>query len=121
MCSTSRRWGCTRATRIASGARAHNLKNIDVAIPVGSFTCVTGVSGSGKSTLVEDVLHAHALRARGRPVDFVGACDGVDGLDAFADVVMVDQTPLSRSSRSNPATYLKAMDPLRARFADTDD
>jgi excinuclease ABC subunit A len=109
-----------RWVRIA-GARAHNLKSIDVAFPVGRFTCVTGVSGSGKSTLVVDVLYAQALRARGKPVDFVGACDGVSGLDAFADVVLVDQEPLARSSRSNPATYLKAMDELRARFAKTPD
>jgi excinuclease ABC subunit A len=103
------------------GARAHNLQRIDVRIPRGRFTCVTGVSGSGKSTLVEDVLYAQALRARGRPVDFVGACDSVDGLDAFSDIVLVDQAPIGRSSRSNPATYLKAMEELRQRLAHTDE
>jgi excinuclease ABC subunit A len=102
-------------------ARAHNLKGIDVELPRHRFSVVTGVSGSGKSTLVEDVLYARALRARGRPVDFVGACDGVDGLDGFADVVLVDQTPLGRSSRSNPATFLKAMDELRRQLAATDE
>jgi excinuclease ABC subunit A len=104
-----------------AGARAHNLKHVDARFPIGAFSCVTGVSGSGKSSLVVDVLCANALRAYGQPVDFVGACDGVAGLDAFAGVVLVDQSPLARSSRSNPATYLKAMDELRARFARTAD
>jgi excinuclease ABC subunit A len=103
------------------GARAHNLKAIDVALPVGRFSVLTGVSGSGKSTLLVDVLHGQAMRARGKPVDFVGACDGVSGLDGFAEVALIDQEPLSRSSRSNPATYLKAMDELRKQLAATDD
>jgi excinuclease ABC subunit A len=103
------------------GARAHNLRGIDVALPVGRFSCLTGVSGSGKSSLLVDVLHGNALRQRGLPSDNVGACDAVEGLEAFADVVLVDQAPLGRSSRSNPATYLKAMDELRARFAKTHD
>jgi excinuclease ABC subunit A len=114
------REAASSAIRVA-GARAHNLRGVDAEFPVGRFSCVTGVSGSGKSTLIVDVLYAQALRARGEPVDFVGACDGVEGLDAFADVVLVDQSPLSRSSRSNPATYLKAMDELRQRFARTAD
>jgi excinuclease ABC subunit A len=87
------------------GAQAHNLKQLDVAFPVGRFSCVTGVSGSGKSSLVVDVLHEK------------GACAKIEGLDAFSEVVLVDQSPLARSSRSNPATYLKAMDELRQRFA----
>lgn len=103
------------------GARAHNLKNVDVTLPVGRFSCVTGVSGSGKSSLIVDVLYSHALRQRGEPVDYLGPCTRVDGLDAFTEVVLVDQSPLSRSSRSNPATYLKAMDELRQRFAKTAD
>jgi excinuclease ABC subunit A len=103
------------------GARAHNLRGIDVALPAGRFACLTGVSGSGKSSLLVDVLYGNALRLRGKPSDDVGACDGIVGLDAFADVVLVDQQPLGRSSRSNPATYLKAMDELRARFAKTSD
>jgi excinuclease ABC subunit A len=103
------------------GASAHNLKDLDVELPLGRFTCVTGVSGSGKSSLIVDVLYANALRARGKPVDYVGPCAGVSGLDALADIVLVDQTPLGRSSRSNPATYLKAMDELRSRFAKTAD
>jgi excinuclease ABC subunit A len=103
------------------GARAHNLRGIDVALPVGRFSCLTGVSGSGKSSLLVDVLHGNALRSRGQPVDSVGACSKLEGLERFSDVVLVDQAPLGRSSRSNPATYLKAMDELRARFAATAD
>jgi excinuclease ABC subunit A len=91
------------------GASAHNLKGVDAAFPVGRFSCVTGVSGSGKSSLVVDVLHQRA------------ACARIDGLDAFSDVLLVDQSPLGRSSRSNPATYLKAMDELRQRFAKSKD
>ncbi|HEX9102733.1 MAG TPA: excinuclease ABC subunit A, partial [Polyangia bacterium] len=102
-------------------ARAHNLRGIDVALPVGRFSCLTGVSGSGKSSLLVDVLYGNALRLRGQPVDSVGACGKIEGLDAFADVVLVDQAPLGRSSRSNPATYLKAMDELRQRFAKSKD
>ncbi len=107
--------GCVRVV----AARAHNLKRVTVEIPRGALTCVTGVSGSGKSTLVEDVLYANLLRARGKAVDFVGACDAVEGADDFADVVMVDQSPLARSSRSNPATYLKAFDEIRKLLAAT--
>jgi excinuclease ABC subunit A len=102
------------------GARANNLRGLDVDLPAGKLTCVTGVSGSGKSTLVVDVLWANAQRARGQAVDNVGHCDALVGLDAFHDVVLVDQSPLARSSRSNPATYLKAMDELRQRFARTE-
>ena len=103
------------------GARAHNLQRLDVALPIGRFACLTGVSGSGKSSLLVDVLYGNALRLRGQPVDSVGACTSLQGLDAFTDVVLVDQSPLGRSSRSNPATYLKAMDELRQRFAKTVD
>jgi excinuclease ABC subunit A len=103
------------------GARAHNLQGVDVALPIGRFSCVTGVSGSGKSSLLVDVLYGNALRLRGQPVDRLGPCTSVRGLDGFGDVVLVDQSPLGRSSRSNPATYLKAMDELRQRFAKSDD
>jgi excinuclease ABC subunit A len=102
-----------------AAARAHNLKSIDVRFPAGRFDVITGVSGSGKSSLIVDVLYANALRARGQAVDYVGPCAGVRGLDRFAEVVLVDQSPPARSSRSNPATYLKAMDELRKRFAAT--
>ena len=101
------------------GARANNLRGVDARFPLGRLVCVTGVSGSGKSTLVVDVLWANAQRARGEAVDFVGRCDALRGLDRVSRVELVDQSPLARSSRSNPATYLKAMDELRARFAST--
>jgi excinuclease ABC subunit A len=101
------------------GARANNLRGVDARFPLGRLVCVTGVSGSGKSTLVVDVLWANAQRARGEAVDFVGRCDAIRGLERVARVELVDQSPLQRSSRSNPATYLKAMDELRARFAAT--
>jgi excinuclease ABC subunit A len=103
------------------GARAHNLKNIDVRIPLGAFTCVTGVSGSGKSTLVHDVLCASLLRARGRWDRLVGEHDGVEGAAYLEDVVLVDQSPIGRTPRSNPVTYLKAFDGIRELFAATPD
>src|SRR6184192_1224294 len=106
------------------GARLHNLKGVDVRIPLGTLTVVTGVSGSGKSTLVHDVLYRQ-LEARltgshgakqhlGEPVGEVRA---VEGWDAIADVVLVDQAPIGRTPRSNPVTYIKAFDELRALFA----
>ena len=103
------------------GARCHNLKNLDVAIPLGRITCVTGVSGSGKSSLVENVLYGNFMRALGRPCDDVGECDALLGIEALDDVILVDQTPLARSSRSNPATYLKAFDEIRKLLAKTDE
>jgi excinuclease ABC subunit A len=106
------------------GARLHNLQGVDVRIPLGALTVVTGVSGSGKSTLVHDVLYRQ-LEARlrgghsakqhlGEPV---GGLDALDGWDALLDVVLVDQTPIGRTPRSNPVTYVKAFDDLRALFA----
>src|SRR5947199_5842921 len=107
-----------------SGARLHNLAGVDVRIPLGTLTVVTGVSGSGKSTLVHDVLYrqlearltgAHTAKQHlGEPVGEVRA---VEGWDAIADVVLVDQAPIGRTPRSNPVTYIKAFDELRALFA----
>jgi excinuclease ABC subunit A len=103
------------------GASAHNLKNIDVRIPLGAFTCVTGVSGSGKSTLVHDVLCGSLLRRKGRWDRSVGSHDRIEGGEFVDEVVLVDQSPIGRTPRSNPVTHLKAFDPIRELFAATRD
>jgi excinuclease ABC subunit A len=103
------------------GATEHNLKDIDVEIPLGLFTVVTGVSGSGKSTLVHDVIHAGIKRAKGDWDKAVGACRRIEGVELVSDVVLVDQAPIGRTPRSNPVTYLKAFDPIRELFASTKD
>jgi excinuclease ABC subunit A len=101
------------------GAREHNLKGIDVAIPLGVFCCVTGVSGSGKSTLVNETLHhsvANRLhQAKLRP----GAHDGVDGLSQIDKIINIDQSPIGRTPRSNPATYTGVFDHIRQLFTQT--
>ncbi len=99
-------------------ARGNNLKGVSVDVPVGLFTCVTGVSGSGKSTLVNDTLYAtvarklYASHAEAKP------CDGIEGLDAFDKVINVDQSPIGRTPRSNPATYTGLFSPIRDLFAE---
>ncbi|MGE0444746.1 MAG: excinuclease ABC subunit UvrA [Vicinamibacterales bacterium] len=103
------------------GATEHNLKDIDVDIPLNTITCVTGVSGSGKSTLVHDVLYAAIKRAKGDWDRRVGSHQSLEGLEYITDVVLVDQTPIGRTPRSNPVTYLKAFDPIRELFALTKD
>lgn len=100
------------------GARANNLKNIDVRFPLGVMTVVTGVSGSGKSTLVRDILYRALLRHLGEPADAPGAFAGLSGdLSRIEAVEFIDQNPIGKSTRSNPATYLKAYDEIRALFA----
>ncbi len=100
------------------GARAHNLKDLTVRIPLGRLVAVSGVSGSGKSTLVRDVLYnSYARRVKGVVQLDVGEHVGIDGLDAVADLLLVDQSPLGRSARSNPVTYMKAWDEIRQVFA----
>ncbi len=100
------------------GAREHNLKNVDVEMPLGVFTCVTGVSGSGKSTLVHDVLYRNLLRAKGQsPDQEPGACKSITGVHRIGDVVMVDQAPLARTPRSTPILYLGLFDWIRELFA----
>src|SRR5438309_3552045 len=114
----------TRRWLALSGARLHNLAGVDMRIPLGTLTVVTGVSGSGKSTLVHDVLYrqlearltgAHTAKQHlGEPVGEVRA---VEGWEAIGDVVLVDQAPIGRTPRSNPVTYIKAFDELRGLFA----
>jgi excinuclease ABC subunit A len=104
---------------LVRGAREHNLKDIDVAVPLGVFCCVTGVSGSGKSTLVNETLHhsvANRLhQAKLRP----GAHDGVDGLSQIDKIINIDQSPIGRTPRSNPATYTGVFDHIRQLFTQT--
>ena len=99
------------------GAAEHNLDDIDVAIPLNRLVCVTGVSGSGKSTLVQDVLYPALLKHKGKPTESAGAHKGITGADSIGDVVMVDQTPIGRTTRSNPASYVGAFDAIRDLFA----
>ncbi|HSK79803.1 MAG TPA: excinuclease ABC subunit UvrA [Thermoanaerobaculia bacterium] len=103
------------------GARAHNLKNVDVELPLGALVAVTGVSGSGKSTLVENVLYGTYQRSRGVVDVEPGECDSLTGLEGLVDVSLVDQRPLGRSSRSNPITNVKAYDEIRKLFSGTAD
>jgi excinuclease ABC subunit A len=103
------------------GASEHNLKGIDIEIPLGLLTCVTGVSGSGKSTLVHDVIYAALKRAKGDWDRRIGAHRKLEGAEFVSDVVLVDQAPIGRTPRSNPVTYLKAFDPIRELFATTKD
>ncbi|HEY7516571.1 MAG TPA: excinuclease ABC subunit UvrA, partial [Vicinamibacteria bacterium] len=105
---------------VVKGARVHNLKGIDVRIPLGALTVVTGVSGSGKSTLVHDVVCA-ALHRRGRRVELPAGGAVVEGVEFVDEVEIVDQSPIGRSPRSNPVTYLKAFDGIRELFAATPD
>jgi len=99
------------------GACEHNLKNVDVRIPLKRLVCVTGVSGSGKSTLVEDVLYPALLKYRGKPTEAPGQFAGLAGAELIDDVIMVDQNPIGRTTRSNPASYVGAFDAIRALFA----
>ena len=99
------------------GAAAHNLRQIDVSLPLGALVAVTGVSGSGKSSLVKNVLWANYHRGRGVVDVDPGRCRALEGLERLDDVILVDQAPLGRSSRSNPVTYTKAYDQIRKLFA----
>jgi excinuclease ABC subunit A len=102
------------------GATLHNLKNLDVMLPLGTLTVITGVSGSGKSTLVHNVLF-RAMTSKRNGASIKEFCDRLDGDENIQDVVIVDQSPIGRTPRSNPATYMKAFDAIREVFAETPD
>ncbi|QDF95130.1 excinuclease ABC subunit A [Azoarcus sp. DD4] len=99
------------------GARQHNLKRIDVAFPLQRLVCLTGVSGSGKSTLIQDVLYPALAKHFGEAADTPGSFDRLEAVDKLRGVVMVDQSPIGKSSRSNPVSYVGAWDPIRNLFA----
>lgn len=102
-----------------TGARGNNLKNVTVSFPLGVLCLVTGVSGAGKSTLVQDTLYRALCRRKRKDAPKPYPCDDVYGDGQIDDVVLVDQSPIGRSPRSNPVTYIKAFDQIRAVFADT--
>ena len=103
------------------GARVNNLKDIDVEIPLGIMTVVTGVSGSGKSSLVNEILYKHLAKSLNRARTIAGDHDGIDGLESLDKVIAIDQSPIGRTPRSNPATYTGVFDMIRALFAGTTD
>ena len=103
------------------GAREHNLKNIDVKIPLGIMTVVTGVSGSGKSSLINEILYKTLARDLNRARTIPGDCDGIEGIDQLDKIIDIDQSPIGRTPRSNPATYTGVFDLIRDLFAATPD
>jgi len=104
---------------VIRGATGNNLKSVDVEIPIGLLTCVTGVSGSGKSTLVNDTLYRRAAQVLNKASEAGAPCDGVDGLEYFDKIVDIDQSPIGRTPRSNPATYTGLFTPIRELFSAT--
>ncbi len=106
---------------VVRGARENNLKNIDVEIPLGIMTCITGVSGSGKSSLTNEILYKHLVRDLNRARTVPGDHDGIDGIEQLDKVIAIDQSPIGRTPRSNPATYTGVFDMIRELFAGTPD
>lgn len=105
---------------VVSGARQNNLRSIDVTIPLEQFVCVTGASGSGKSSLIHDIVHKRLVSLFHDSRVFAGEHDSLTGSEHLSDVIDIDQSPIGRSSRSNPATYIGFYDAIRALFAETD-
>ncbi len=103
------------------GAQEHNLRDIDVSFPLGTLICVTGVSGSGKSTLVNEVVHKAVAREVYKTLTRPGKHRGILGVEHLDKVIAIDQSPIGRTPRSNPATYTKVFDPIRSLFAQTTD
>ena len=103
-----------------SGVTAHNLKNVDVHFPLGGLNVVTGVSGSGKSTLIQNVLVPALMKAKGEPTEAPGAFESLTGHEHIDSVQFVDQSPIGKTTRSNPASYVGAFDAIRTIFAQTD-
>ncbi|MGD8828818.1 MAG: excinuclease ABC subunit UvrA, partial [Gammaproteobacteria bacterium] len=101
------------------GARGNNLKRVDVEIPLGLMTCITGVSGSGKSTLINDTLYRYAARELNGASESPAPCEDIEGLDQLDKVIDIDQSPIGRTPRSNPATYTGLFTPIRELFAET--
>lgn len=116
----SRRKPNTRRIKLLN-AHKHNLKHLDVQIPLDMFVCITGVSGSGKSTLVHDALYAAIKKAKGELKESPTGIGAIQGVQFISDAILVDQSPIGRTPRSNPATYTKAFDEIRQIFAETRD